>query len=109
MMGFPLKNSVRIRNPFFNYYKSMIQLRQKYPALARGQYAPADNDNNKVFSFYRVFGKKKVLVIVNLSDLAQSATFSIPHYNSKILFGQSKLSKNKIELKPYEVVVAAVQ
>ncbi len=107
--GISLEEQRKDSQSLFNYYKSMIQLRQKFPALARGQYAVADNDNSKVFSFYRVFGKKKVLVIVNLSDLTQSATLSKPHHNAKILFGQSKLIENKIELKPYEVVVAAVQ
>jgi glycosidase len=84
----------------------MIQLRQKVPALAKGQYALAVNDNNKVFSFYRILGKKRVLVMANLSDLPQTATFVLKQTGDKTIFGGSKLAQNSIQLKPYEVVVA---
>jgi hypothetical protein len=50
-----------------------------------------------------------VLVVVNLSDEVQTARVKDVYRNDIILFGNSKLHHNTIQLKPYDVVVFEIK
>jgi glycosidase len=93
----------------FNYYKNLISLKQSNPALANGTYENAVNNNNKVFSFYRTYNYKKVLVAVNLSDEKQNTVFTDEHKSHKPLFGKNEVKKKSIVLSPYEVAVFEIK
>ena len=93
------------KNSLFNYYKSMIELKQSNVALADGNYVNAINNNNKVFSFYRTYKNAKVLVAVNLSNEPQTATFENDYSKSNSLYGKASFKKNEIELSPYQLSV----
>ncbi|GAB2575234.1 alpha-amylase family glycosyl hydrolase [Spirosoma areae] len=95
-------------NSLFNYYKKLIAIKQRSPALANGRYENAENDNKNVYSFRRVNGTEKVLVVVNLSDQVQKATVSTRIKRHQNLLGKPKRSGQAIELNPYEVVVWVV-
>ncbi|MBK6826878.1 MAG: alpha-amylase [Chitinophagaceae bacterium] len=89
----------------FIFYKQLIRLKKSNPALAGGKYANAVNDNDKVFSFYRTVGKRKVLVVVNLSGDSQKAIFQDKMKKSSPLFGKGIIQNHTIQLNPYEVIV----
>jgi glycosidase len=93
------------KNSLFNYYKTMIELKQSNAALADGNYVNAVNNNNKVFSFYRIYKNAKVLVAVNLSNEPQTATFENDNSKSNSLYGKARFKKNEIELSPYQLSV----
>ena len=93
----------------FNYYKQLIQLRQSHLALSNDQYLLVENDNKNVFSFLRMYGNSKVLVVVNLSDTLQKPLFQEGFKKYLPLLGKNKILEKTMNLQPYEVAVWAVK
>jgi len=105
-----VEEEVKDSNSLLNYYKKLIRLKQSNPALANGKYAPAVNENDKVFSFYRKFENSSVLVAVNLSNDVQIAKFDLLQKKKYVLLmGKSTIQHNAIQLNPYEVVVLEIK
>jgi len=107
--GISLEEEITDTNSLFNYYKKLIRLRQHNAALANGTYANAENTNDAVFSFYRIFNNKRVVVAVNLSDKVQKATLTESYKNYKQVFGKGVLQGNVIQLQPYGVAVFEIK
>jgi glycosidase len=107
--GISAEEQINNDSSLFNYYIKLIGLKQSHPALANGAFQNAINDNDHVFSFYRFNKTRKVLVVVNLSDEVQTARVKDVYRNDIILFGNSKLHHNTIQLKPYDVVVFEIK
>lgn len=107
--GISVEEQQNDNNSIFNYYKTMIQLRQSNEALAKGVYANAQNNNSKMFSFYRTHKSQKVLVAVNLSNETQIATFEKDFGKCNTLFGKSKIENKALQLNPYEVAVFEIK
>lgn len=107
--GISVEEQQKDSNSLFNHYKRIIRLKQANPALSTGTYSHAVNDNNSVFSFYRTSQNRKVLVVANLSGVAQKAVLQDRYKSYRILYGQSSVQDNTLELKPYEVVVFEVR
>jgi glycosidase len=107
--GISAEEQLNDSNSLLNYYKSLIQLKQSNSALANGKYATATNNNNKVFSFYRKYENRIVLVAVNLSDVEQTAIFEEGHKKYIPLMGKAKVHNSSIDLSPYEIAVFEVK
>jgi alpha-amylase len=107
--GISLEEEIKDSNSLFNYYKKLIHLKQSNPALANGAYTNAENDNSKVFSFYRIHNDRKVLVIVNLSNELQKAILHDEYKKYTNLFSENAMHKNEVELKPYQLAVFEVK
>ncbi len=107
--GISLEEQINDRNSLFNYYRHLIAVKQSNPALANGNYATAINDNDKVFSFYRKYKNREVLVAVNLSGDVQMANFEQGQKKYTPLFGNSKIQNKAVDLDPYQVVVFEVK
>jgi glycosidase len=87
----------------------MIQLKQSNAALAKGSYANLPNNNAKVYSFTRTYNGQKAIVVVNLSNEPQVATFETVNVKSVPLFGKVKFNNNTLQLTPYELAVFEVK
>ena len=74
--GISLEEERKDPSSLFNFYKTMIHLRQSNPALIFGKYQTLTNDNDNVFSFVRK-EKNVVCVAVNLSDRPQRAAINL--------------------------------
>ena len=74
--GISLEEERKDPSSLFNFYKTMIHLRQSNPALIFGKYQTLTNDNDNVFSFVRK-EKNVVCVTVNLSDRPQRAAIHL--------------------------------
>jgi oligo-1,6-glucosidase len=61
------KQSVADPNSIYQYFKRMIELRKKTPALIYGDYRDLDPENNSIFVYTRTLGADKYLVVLNLS------------------------------------------
>lgn len=107
--GISAEEQLNNDSSLFNYYKRVIRLKQMHPALAKGAYQNAINDNDNIFSFYRSNKNRKALVAVNLSGEVQTTRFKDVYKNDTLLFGNSKLYQNTIQLKPYDVVVFEIK
>jgi glycosidase len=107
--GISLEEQINDDSSLFNFYKKLIRLKQSNAALANGKYTNAENDNNKVFSFYRTYNHIKVLVAVNLSDEKQKTVFRDAYKSYIPMFGKNVVKKKIIVLNPYEVAVFEIK
>lgn len=90
-------------NSLWNYYRALIRLRKTTPVLVKGVYAPAENNNRKVFTFFRKTKGTRVLVAVNLSDAEQQAKIGVA--GGEKIFGAGRLNGQSIALPAYGVGV----
>jgi glycosidase len=74
--GISLQEEKNDPNSLWNFYTKMIALRKNTPLLTYGTYKNLNNDNDKVFSFERYKGNRKIVVMVNLSDKPQSVNIN---------------------------------
>jgi glycosidase len=92
----------------WNWYKSLLALRNDSPVLKFGSYQTAENSNDNVLTFYRRGGQSQNLVAVNLSQLPQSFTVSNKDKAVQI-FGKSGFEtadgKLNVTLQPFETAV----
>lgn len=76
----------------------MIALRKSNPVIDCGTYKNVPNDNDKVFSFERYNGSKKVVVAVNLSGQPQDVVIQSAGI-LKNVFGNVKPQSNSADIK----------
>jgi oligo-1,6-glucosidase len=62
------------QNSIYNYFKKMIDLRKRTPALIYGDYKDLDPQNPNVFAYTRSLGADQYLVVLNLSKDALAYT-----------------------------------
>jgi glycosidase len=96
-------------NSLFNFYKSIIQLRQSNAALSEGHYKTIGNNNESIFTFSRETGSDKVLIAVNLSSQNQEAVLPAAEASYASLYGKVSISQGKFTLAPYEIAVWKVK
>jgi len=106
--GISLEEEKNDPNSLWNYYKRMITIRKRNPVIDYGTYKNVPNDNDKVFSFERYSGNKKIVVAVNLSGEQQDVVIQLAGALKNIL-GDIKPETGsegvKITLPAYGVVV----
>jgi alpha-amylase len=89
--GISLEEEKNDPNSLWNFYRTMIGLRRSNPVLIKGVYKTLTNNNDKVFSFERAAGNKKVIIAINLSDKNQDANIQSTATNHlKSLYGEAK-------------------
>jgi glycosidase len=107
--GISLEEQSKDPNSLFSFYKSTIALRKSSAALAVGSYEQAVNNNPEVFSFFRQYGKQKVLVAVNLSNQAQTVSFDANIKKAKALDVKTSKYAEQISLAPFQFMVWEVE
>ncbi|MEY5002141.1 MAG: hypothetical protein RLZZ211_2177 [Bacteroidota bacterium] len=107
--GISLEEQSKDPNSLFNFYKSTIALRKSNIALAVGSYEQAANNNPEVFSFFRQYGKQKVLVAINLSNQAQTVSFDANIKKAKALDAKTPKYAEQISLAPFQFMVWEVE
>jgi oligo-1,6-glucosidase len=98
-----VQNQELEEDSILNYYKKLIQLRKKTPALIYGDYADLRPDCNKIWLYSRILEDEKVLIMNNFTNETQSFTLDFPINNLKILLSNMAID-DEVEfiLKPYE-------
>ncbi|WP_227935596.1 glycoside hydrolase family 13 protein [Alkalihalobacillus deserti] len=71
-----VKQSIQDPNSIYHYYKKLIQLRKKQPALIYGSYELILKDHTEIYAYTRTYNDEKILIITNL--FARKANFIIP-------------------------------
>ncbi len=106
-----------------NFYKSLMALRKREPALLFGDYVTLDPDNAKVFSFLRrpvaAAPGRSIVVTLNMSGQTQALGFPMTAQKvtgttgvvleSNFAKKGTKLDLGKLELPPFGAVVLAVE
>ena len=58
-----------------NFYRQLLALRHKEPALLEGDYFPINEDDPNVFAYLRRYKGEAIMVVLNMSASAQKANF----------------------------------
>lgn len=67
----------RYHSPVWPFYRRLLGLYQSQPALVEGRFSKiVSNDDSTIYAFVRQRGHDRALVVVNLSDQAQTATLT---------------------------------
>jgi len=107
--GISLEEQQNDPNSLFRFYKQTIGLRNKHVALSVGSYQNAENNNEKVMSFYRTHPKEKVLVMANLSNEKQVVRITDEIKKAKNLRDKQSKFEQEMVLEPYQVLVFQVK
>jgi len=107
--GISLEEQQNDPNSLFQFYKQTIDLRKKHVALSVGSFQNADNNNEKVLSFYRTHAKEKVLVMANLSNEKQVVRITDEIKKAKNLRDKQSKFEQEMVLEPYQVLVFQVK
>lgn len=78
-----------------NFYKALIALRQKEPALYRGDYYPVITDG-KVLAYLRKYKDKSFLVVLNLTDKTVKFRPEKKYLKGKVVLSTIRDWKDKI-------------
>ena len=98
-------------NSCLNYFRKLVALRKKTPALIYGAYRLYDADNPRIFCYTRTFNKEKYFVVLNFSN--EVIDYVIPdelkNITSTVLSNYSTVNINTgsktIHLQPWQSVI----
>jgi oligo-1,6-glucosidase len=63
------------QDSIYNYFREMIEVRKKTPALIYGDYKDLDPQNPVIFAYTRTLGTDRYLVVLNFSKDEVAYTF----------------------------------
>jgi oligo-1,6-glucosidase len=96
-------------NSTLHYFRKMVKLRKTLPELIYGECKLLDKDNKNIYAFTRIFGNKKILVILNFSkkNVMFDLSSSIGIVKTVLInnFNNYKITNNSIDLKPYQAMI----
>jgi alpha-glucosidase len=97
-----------------NYYRTLLGIRRKTPALVEGVYLPLLEDQHDVFAFLRKTDGQICLVLLNMSERFQKVCIQKGSQRVQLIYSnRSRLSAvdslAEIPLKPFEVYIARTE
>ncbi len=99
-------------NSLLNWYKTLIRLRQREPALQTGRYRRLENfaDRAAVFCYARETEEKSILVALNFTNREQGSTLPLVGPWEVLLgdrLAKSRTLPPQVVLQGYEIVIAS--
>lgn len=107
-------------NSVLEFYKHLLALRHQNPALLDGDYVPLNENDPNVISYLRRYKNEAVLVVINMSNRARTASFHLPGLaatkvktllttaNSANAHSANAPGLSSVRLEPFEVYIAEV-
>jgi glycosidase len=105
------------QNSVLSFYRQLLGLRHKEPALLEGDYTPVNEDDAHVFGYLRRYKDEAILVLLNMSAADQQVRLDL----SPLGFAAPKLSvlltsfhkplggaSDALPMEPYSVFVAKI-
>lgn len=95
----------------FYYYKKLIELRHELPIITEGRYVGLDEDDEKVYAYFRESEKEKLLVVCNFTEenLTRDLTAYVGDVEGKLLLSNYKNAEEampaELLLRPYGAYV----
>ena len=93
-----------------NYYKRLIQIRKRTPALLEGEYLPLHLRARTYFAFLRKTPEQTVLAVLNYSNKRRILAFDLPGKTAHPLLSTTPGKKDEhvtaVHLSPFEVLIA---
>lgn len=115
--GINARDQNHIPSSLLNYYRELLQVRRRSPALVEGEYIPLDKTARDYFAFLRKSIEETVLIILNFSDKKLELDFShargIKGHGLQVLFSSAERLKTSrsprgLTVNPFEVFIAEV-
>jgi alpha-glucosidase len=104
-------------NSILSFYRQLLALRRKEPALLDGDYIALNPDDPHVFTYLRRYKDEAILVVLNMSALEQKVRFDL----SPLGFASPKLSvllaslhkplpgmSDELPMEPYTAFIAKI-
>ena len=105
-------------NSILNFYKHVLALRRTNLQLREGRYVPLNENDSNVLSYLRSYKGKAVLVVLNMSAVAQKPSFNLaaqgfanPRVSTLLATSAKLLSDSKTvraDLQPFGVFIGEV-
>ena len=86
-----------------NYFKKLVKLRKNNPVLVYGSFNLIDKENPNVFAYTRELKGKKMLIILNFSNINASLKTDIDIKKAKVLL--NNYTTTSTELLPYQAII----
>ena len=102
-----VENQLGNPNSLLWWMRRLIKMRKRFKAFSRGEITFLESENTKALAFVRSFKYEKILVVVNLSRYAQSASVEMQSLKDLIpveVFSQNKFPK--IGNEPYSFTLS---
>ena len=96
-----------------NFYRQLIQLRSREPALHIGDFHPVISSGN-IFAYKRTYSKKTFLIVLNLGSSEEKLITDFPNLQGEIIFSTHRETEgekidNQIQLKSNQAIIVAVE
>ncbi|MGC9396926.1 MAG: glycoside hydrolase family 13 protein [Anaerolineae bacterium] len=92
------------------FYKRMLALRKRSPALIAGDYKPLLEDHEDCLCFLRHTETQTYLVVLNFSETAQTLAFDLDRTPSELLFSTADRvdvgDLSALAISPFEIYIA---
>ena len=104
-------------NSILNFYKNLLAMRHTNPALLDGDYVAVNPTDPNVYSYLRRYKGEAVLVVLNMSESAQTVNFDLAPQGFKAKQAKTLLTTTKagatqsltgVSLAPYTVYIGEV-
>jgi alpha-glucosidase len=106
-------------NSILNFYRNLLALRHRSPALRDGEYIPLAQDDPNVLAYFRRSGKETILVALNFSSSTQPLDLQVAaqeliQAKTTVLLTTSSAEQttngeqHSIVLSPYAVYIARI-
>ena len=110
-VGVNTKDQLNKKDSVLSYFKQIVAVRKKYPALVYGAYECIKPEDEQVYCYTRTLESERFLVLLNFSE--DTAQFSLPlsvSYNRKIkVISNDKIIDDKtfkeFTLRPWQAIV----
>ncbi len=93
-----------------NFYKEMLNMRKRTPALIAGDYEPLHNEAEDYLAFLRRSEEQNCLVVLNFSENHQNINFDLETSAINVIFSsqerESEIDLEKLSLAPFEIFIA---
>ncbi len=110
--GINVASQQRSPGSLLNFYREMIHLRKRTPALIVGDYVPLNGENTECLAFTRNSPAQRCLVVMNFSARPQELPLELDAPAGRVLFASEKrdatANLHPLKLAPFEVLIAEI-
>ena len=96
-----------------NFYKQLLAIRKKTPALIAGEYQALHTDVEAYFAFLRTTPEQTCLVVLNYSAQSHKIAFDLTTLTAKPVYTNSgqknSLDLANLEVAPFEILIAELE
>lgn len=102
-----VKNDIASKKSVFKYYQKLINLRHQQDILTKGKYQEIIPDDSSIFAYYRNFGDKRWLIVVNMTsdEIKSDELKSFIKDYSKVIIHNYESKEISSVLAPYEAYI----